>query len=126
MLQFLFAVIFFYLGYLFSKNRFSEQHKKYIYSTSKLVEINFYVVLQDFMNMHNYGVQALTLTLEKCSQDNPNAAEEYKKILEVYSNKFDQIGQSYFNMMKTIFPYDLKYKSYKDVKDAFDKLIIKN
>lgn len=125
MAQAIFALIFFGLGYYFYKIKFSENHKKYIFSTSKLIEINFYVVLKDFIEMHTYGSQALKLTLEKLSEENPELKEEYQKVCEMYDKKFEQFGNHYFSIMKNIFPYELKYNSYQQVKDEFNKLFIK-
>lgn len=125
MTNIIFIVVFFFLGYILARHSYNEQHKKYMLSTSKLLEVNFYFVLKEYMEMHNYGIQALKIILEKCSEDNPEMVDEYKKIYGAYEYKLELIGNRYFATMQNIFPYDLKIKTYKEAKEYFDSLINK-
>ena len=75
--------------------------------------------------MHNYGIKALQITLEKCSEDDTDKIEEYQKIIQVYDKKFTQFGNFYISSMRKIFPYELKYNTYNEVKEVFTNLINK-
>lgn len=122
--QFLFAISFFILGYMLCKVSQTQKFNKVVLSTARLLEINLYVALKDYIEMNNYGIRALDLIIEKISDDSPEIKDEYKKIRELYVKKINHFANFYISNMKQFLPYEIKYKTFKEVKEAFNMLFI--
>lgn len=122
-MQFLLCVLAFLVGFI-ARDMYTESRRKdMVKASNKIFELSSYVVICQLAKMHDYGLSALKMVLEKISEAETEKKEEYEKIVAMFDKKMEEFGNLYMQNLNKALTYKLKYNNYRQVKENFEHLI---
>lgn len=88
------------------------------------LEKKFLLLSVNFIQWKEQSLKILELTYENMSYetDNKEKEEEYKKIKNKIEEKTQQISEYYVKELKSILPYQVKYKNFKEAINHLEKI----